>query len=217
MRLVLLTPDDSRSKYVEQFVSNDPSQVLHIEWKRLCDFLQRFEACSPQSVFGRLLYDFCEMIRDKISVRDYAGIIQKIAFGEKSSIFPDRYLGELATGVWTQWRTPKKYEKLDGTGRKLILYDAIRKAVTAEVEIKTVERTEEEQDYPWSNVFVHGSLRIYDEPVPLRHIESIESFAGFGKSRGAYRNVTHEQYRELTDYRIETGSARLTVRPRAAE
>src|SRR5438128_2673723 len=33
-RLVLLTPDDGRSSYIQQFLAIDPKQLLHLEWRK---------------------------------------------------------------------------------------------------------------------------------------------------------------------------------------
>ena len=40
---------------------------------------------------------------------DVSAVIVKIAFGDKSEVYPDRYLDEMRRGEWTRWNTPRKY------------------------------------------------------------------------------------------------------------
>jgi len=100
-------------------------------------------------------------------------------------------------GKWTKWNTPKRYKNLDGTGRKLLLYDKERKAITVEVEISEVEETSDEEDYPFTNWFAQDSIRVLERPIDAKIIESISGFENFTRERAPYRNLTHEQYREL--------------------
>ncbi|OPL13431.1 MAG: hypothetical protein AVO39_10620 [delta proteobacterium MLS_D] len=200
-RLVLLTPDDPKSKYIEDFVSIDPQLIVHAGWRPVYEFLENTVINRSPSVFGNLVSQFLERIHDTVFSQDQAGIIQKIDFGDRSEVYEDAYLAEMKAGQWTEWNTPREYKSLDGTGRKLMLYDHIRKAITVEVEIARVERTEREPRYPWTNVFASGTLHVLEEPIPVVHIRSIAGFENFGvhrKDRCAYRNITHEQYRELT-------------------
>ena len=129
--------------------------------------------------------------------QDFVAVIVKIAFGDNSGVYPDKYLNEMREGKWKNWRTPSKYKKLDGTGRKLLLYDRTRQAITLEVEISEVKKTDEYKEYPWSNKFAPGSLKVYKNPIEVANIEKIERFEKYRISRSAHRNLTHEQYRQL--------------------
>lgn len=95
---------------------------------------------------------------------------------------------------------PRQYKSLDGTGRKLLLYDGTRKELTVEAEIESVEHTSSKTDYPWTNKIVRGSMKFFNPPISLQRIRSLEHFQDFGvhrKDRGAFRNLTREQYRLL--------------------
>ena len=131
------------------------------------------------------------------------GIIQKIAFGDWAGVDPDTFLGEMRRGEWTAWNTPQKYEKLDGKGRKLMLYDRTREAIVAEVEIRKVEHTKNERDFPWTNFFAPDTLRVYpkSKQTPLGRILRIPGFENFGTGRSSHWNVTHEQYRQMKEQR----------------
>jgi len=199
-RLVLLTPDDSNSMYIRKFVEKDKNLILHLEWKRVYEFLEN--SVKKNKVFSELVGQFRERIKSRVFEEDFAGIIQKIKFGEKTEVDEKTYLTEMKTGKFsTQWNTPRQYKQLDGTGRKLMLYDGTQKGITVEVEIEKVEETGSDPLYPWSNVYARGTLRVLKSPIPLERIQSVPGFKNFGvyrKDRNAYRNITHEQYRELT-------------------
>lgn len=204
-KLILLTPDDSNSKYVDQFRALDSDHIIHLGWKRVYGFLSEFVGHNYQGVFAQLIRDFLDLIRNKVFEQDFVGIILKIDFGKKSEVYADQYLTEFEAGAWTCWRTPREYKSLDGTGRKLILYDRTRGGITTEVEIAKVSRTDEEQDYPWSNVFAPGTIRILRPTIPLEHIRGIKGLETFGvhrKDRNAFRKITHDQYRQLASYGI---------------
>jgi hypothetical protein len=199
-RLVLLTPDDGNSKYVSRFLSQDSQLLLHLGWKRVYEHLEAYLPATKGSVLAELIRQFLERIHQRVFEQDIAGIILKTDFGEKSGVFEDAYLQEFQADAWSTWNTPREYKNLDGTGRKLLLYDRTRKGVTAEVEIKKVELTNAEPDYPWTNEFEPGTLRVFSEPIPLSHIQTITGFENFGvykKDRSPYRNITHSQYRQL--------------------
>ena len=208
-RLVLLTPDDSGSQYIRQFVLLDETIILPLGWRRAYDFLERFINKETPTTFSELVSQFLGRIHDTIFAQDIAGIILKIAFGDKSGVHPQHYLDEMKAGVWKKWNTPREYKRLDGSGRKLMLYDRTRQGITAEVEIREVKRTDSEPDYPWTNVFAPGTLHIFEHPIPLSDIRKVQGFESFGlyrKDRSAFRNITHEKYRELTGQRSNTGS-----------
>ncbi len=111
---------------------------------------------------------------------DVSAVIVKIAFGDKSEVYPDRYLDEMRRGEWTRWNTPRIYKHLETKGNKLILYDSTRKALTLEVEIQEVKEQNDDPGYPWSNVFTPGTLKIYETPVSVESIRKINGFEKFG-------------------------------------
>jgi hypothetical protein len=115
-----------------------------------------------------------------------------------SEVDPETYLKQMKAKEWERWNTPRKYEKLDGTGRKLLLYDKTREAITVEVEIQSVSKTNESRSFPWTNVFVHDTLRVYRDVIPLDSILRIPGFENFKSGRSANWNVTREQYNQLT-------------------
>jgi len=197
-RLVLLTPDDTNSRYIDKFLTRDADLVIHIGWRRVFDFLSNsVESCDP-CFFSDVVRQFLERIRTMVFEQDFAGIIAKIQFGELSEVYEDKYLNEMNAGDWTQWNTPREYKKLDGTGRKLLLYDKTRNGITVEFEIDKVKRTDAEAGYPWTNIFAPGTLRFFEPPVSLNHIRSVSGLNSFGKGQSPYQNITHEQYRLLT-------------------
>lgn len=198
-RLVLLTPNDSNSMYIRKFVEKDKNLILHLEWKRVYEFLEN--SVKKNKVFSELVRQFLLLIRDTIFEQDFAGIIQKIDFSPKSGVNEKTYLSEMKPGgeLSTRWNTPRQYKQLDGTGRKLMLYDGTRNGITVEVEIEKVERTDSDPLYPWSNIYASGTLCFFEPPIPLSRIQSVKKFKGFGKGRSAFRNITHEQYQELTE------------------
>jgi hypothetical protein len=193
--LVMLTPDDSRSGYVNKFLDLDRTRVQHLQWKRVFTFLSDYEASNI--VLRSIITQYLETIKAVIFERDIVGIVAKVSFGEKSGVYADKYLDQMRNGEWTEWNTPRQYKSLDGTGRKLLLYDKNLRAISLEVEIGGVERTNQEAEYPWTNRFVPNTLRLFKTPIPVAKIETIDGFANFVHERAPYRNITHEQYRQL--------------------
>jgi hypothetical protein len=193
--LVLLTPDDSRSSYIQGFRAID-HRIRHLEWRHAYDLLE-----SPRDadiVFSALAHQFRAHIQKTIFKQDLAGGILKISFGKKSGLDAKTYLGDMPN--WTRWDSPRQYKNLDGTGRKLLLYDHTRKGLTVEAEIGSVAKTNSEPDYPWTNELVPGTMKLFDPPIPLEHIRTLENFQDFGvprKDRNAFRNLTRDQYRLL--------------------
>jgi hypothetical protein len=203
-RLVLLTPDDGNSTYIKEIRAKYKPAVLHLEWRKVYDYLDRSATSSPNEIYSMLVRQFLQQIHDCIFDQDFAGIIQKVAFGDKSQIYSDTFIDELrsgAKGEWTYWDTPQKYEKLDGTGRKLMFYDRTRRAIVAEVEVRKVERTNHSRDFPWTNRFAKGTLRVYrkGKRIPLSHILTVSGYENFTKAWSGHWNVTHEQYRLLME------------------
>lgn len=193
--VVLLTPDDSRSSYVRGYLDLDATRVKHLEWKRVYEYLSHYQ-CKTR-VLRAVIMHYLSTIKDMIFEQDIVGIISKISFGEHSGVYADRYLDEMRVGEWTKWNTPKKYKNLDGTGRKLLLYDKERKAITVEVEIVRVEEANDEQGYPFTNWFAMNTLKVLRSPISAEVVESVRGFENFTHERAPYRNITHEQYRLL--------------------
>lgn len=196
-KLILLTPDDSASQYVDQFVSLDPEQIQHLEWKTVYAFLDQSLVDKSKSVFVQLVQQFLERIRHRVFEQDIAGVIFKISFEKAADVGKATYIEEMARGDWTVWNTPRQCKLLDGKGRKLILYDHSRKALTVEVEIKSVKRTDEEEGFPWTNEFVPGTLRVFDPPIPVADVRALDAFKDFGKERSPYRKLTQQHYKQL--------------------
>jgi len=208
-RLVLLTPDDGNSEYIRQILSwhNRPKvrrrpKVLHLEWRKVYDYLGRSVRCGAPTTFSSLVRQFLDEIHDSIFEHDFVGIIQKVAFGDWADLHPETFIEDLesgARGKWRCWDTPQKYEKLDGKDRKLLLYDSKRKAIVAEAEIRKVKKTNHSRDFPWSNFIAPGKLRVYGKSkrIPLEHILTVPGYENFVRSWSGHWNVTHEQYRRL--------------------
>ena len=200
-RVVLLTPDDSDSQYVKQFRTKYRPGVLHLGWKAVYDYLNESLKDGKKTVFSELVRQFLERIEEQVFRYDYAGVVQKIQFGKKTQIYHETYRKEIME--WSAWDTPRTYEKLDGKGRKLLLYDSECEGITVEVEIKKVKHIPWERAFPSSNVFA-TKPKVFRTPIPLKRIRSISGFENFGKhrkDRNAYRNITREQYRQLTERR----------------
>lgn len=197
--LVLLTPDDSDSSYIRRFLAIDP-RIRHLEWRQAYELLESPDGRYADGVFSSLAQQFRDHIQETIFKQDLAGGILKISFGDQSGVYEDSYLSELKAFKWKTWNTPRQYKSLDGTGRKLLLYDGSRQGVTVEMEIGRVVETHSERDYPWSNEIVPGSIRFFDPAIPNERIRSLEYFQDFGvhrKDRNAFRNLTRAQYRLL--------------------
>jgi len=199
-RLVLLTPDDSNSRYIKEFLKLDSTRLLHLGWKQVYDSLLKSGRSPPSTAYTELVRQFLEQIKDMVFDQDLAGLILKIHFGADSGVYDDKYLMEMKAGQWKRWHTPRECKSLDGTGRKLMLYDRTRKGITVEVEIAKVKRSKRDRLFPWANIFAPSTLRCFEKPIGLSRIRNIKGFDDFGKhrkDRNAYRNITHEQYRQL--------------------
>ncbi len=198
-KLVLLTPDDPGSNDVKQFTQRDSNNILHLEWKKVYTFFHDY-AKDHQGLLSEIIRQYSEKIRDEILKKDYVGVIFTIAFNEVTEVREDTYQDEMRNGQWTDWKTPGKCKELDGKHRKLLLYDPVKKAITVEVEINKVEKTDEGGGFPYSNKFAPGSLDVYQNPIALENIRKIERFERFGIGQKVYRNLTHEQYKQLREF-----------------
>jgi hypothetical protein len=88
---------------------------------------------------------------------------------------------------------------LEGGGKKLILYDPVRRALTAEVEITDVELLKG-GDFPWRHNFDPGTVRVYRPPISVeqvRAVKGLENFSVYRKDRTSHRNLTNDQYLAL--------------------
>ncbi len=210
--LVLLTPDDGDSSYIKGFLSSKciksfcskdkDHRVTHLEWKLVHDYLKRAVARTRTTAFSRLVIQFLNQIHDRIFEQDFAGIIQKIAFGDDSEVYAetnDEHTGYLDDDLehWDQWNTPRRHDKLDGKGRKLLLYDPVRKAITAEFEIAKVEPKKWRGKFSCQNSIAPNTVEIYSQPIPLSHIKTIPGFRNFTRGMAGAWNVTREEYRLL--------------------
>jgi hypothetical protein len=196
--LVMLTPDDTNSNYIKDFLEMDTRHIKHLEWKKVFNFLSNYQ--TKNNVLKKIIEQYLETIKSMIFEQDIVGIIAKVAFGEKSGVYANKYLEEMKKGDSSQWNTPQQYKNLDGTGRKLLLYDKNLKAITVEVEISKSEKTNEELDYPWSNYFAQNTLVIMEPPIKIDDIQQLVGFEKFTKGQSPYRNLTHEQYKQLMKF-----------------
>jgi hypothetical protein len=198
-KLILLTPDDSTSGYInDKFVSLSPHTIIHLEWRKVYKYFTEYVSKSKDSTFCELIRDFIEITRKDIFDQDIAGIIAKIKFGPESGVCQDTYLDEVPT--WADWGTPRRYHWLDGTGRKLLLYDNQVKAITMEVEISKIEEGPVGDPYRFRNIFVPNSARKFNPPISLGEIRKLPKFEIYGvskKDRQPYRILTRDQYRQL--------------------
>ena len=207
-KLILLTPDDRHSEYIKTYISRDPNSLIHVGWKSVLGFLETFIDRKSKSILTELIQQFVDRIRENVLSQDMAGIVLKVDFGAKSGVDSSKYLNEVESGEWNYFNTPREYKMLDGTGRKMLLYDKTRQAITVEAEVQRVSRTDSEPDYPWTNEFVPGTVRVIDPPISLGVIRTVAGFENFGmhkKDRSPYRNLTHTQLDEMM--REHTGAS----------
>src|SRR3989344_5672617 len=120
-KLILLTPDSIGSHYINQFLKIEPNQITHINWNSAIQFLKEYK--TKDLLFSELVKEYIEEVKEEIFEQDISSVIVKISFGNNSGVYLEDYLEEFKNGEWTNWHTPKKYNELDGKGKKLILYD----------------------------------------------------------------------------------------------
>lgn len=198
-RLVMLSPDDSNSRYVREFIERDPELVCHLEWKAVYELLSGVEALGAQELFVLLVQQFLDRIQARVFERDHVGIIQTLRFGDDTEIYPDKYQEQLRSGELDHWNTPHEYKQLSGTRRKLLLYDPVVRGITVEVGVERVSEARKEEGFPWTNTFVPETIRFFEPPIGLDRIREVDGLHGFAKNQSPYRNLTHEQYRELDE------------------
>ena len=197
--LVLLTPDDSNSRYIQQFLAVHGDRVRHLNWRVVFDLLDAVSKERPNSVFGMLAKDFVDRIRTRVFECDHIGIIQTLRFGESTEVFADRYVEQLRTGAFQHWNTPREYKQLSGTRRKLLLYDPQVQAITVAVTIERVVQHEAEVDFPWRNTIVPNSTHVFEPPLGRDAIRRVPGLERFARGQSAYRTLTHEQFRALVE------------------
>tara|TARA_Y100000031_G_scaffold157028_1_gene215138 strand:+ start:790 stop:1725 length:936 start_codon:yes stop_codon:yes gene_type:complete len=197
-KIILLTPDSIGSHYINQFLKIAPNQIIHINWNSAISYLREYKSNNP--LFSELVKEYIEEVKEEIFEQDISSVIVKINFGDKSGVYPEDYLDEFYNGEWENWHTPKKYNELDGKGKKLILYDK-NKGLVLEVEIEKVRKIPNRAAYPWSNKFVKDSLKIYKKSIPLQKIKKIpdinNKFKNFDRCSTSHWNLTREQYQGL--------------------
>ena len=183
----------------DEFVAINSSRIRHVSWRQVHNFIEGFVTKGNGGLFSDMLSQFATYLYDGILLNDLAGVIMKMSFGKKSGVDNDTYIQDILSGegIGRQWNTPRKYRELDGTGRKLLLYDKIRRAITVEVEIESVEQTGAASEFPWANIYKPGTLCVLDPPIPLSRICSISSLEHLHTGRSPYRLITHDEYQCL--------------------
>lgn len=131
----------------------------------------------------------------------FCGIVQKLSFGARTGIYQEEYIENLKR--WAEsgrsWNTKIGYAALEGQGKKLLLYDPVIKGIRVEFEVLRVENSKQEPDFPWSNYIAPGSVKEYDETIPLDAIVLIPGLEGL-RSRPSMVNLTAIQYQQLLSY-----------------
>jgi len=195
-RVVLLTPDDGRSRYVQEIVKKYTPHVAHLEWRNVYTFLEK--ESSGVGTFSELVNQFLQRIKEKVFEQDFAGAITKIAF-DYGQVDRDGYLDDFRKNQrGDAWNLPSQIKQLDGTHRKLLFYDN-RRGITAEVEVKGMRIDRRNREFPCYYVFADRPT-VFEHPIPLQHIRQVPGFENFGlyrKDRSPYRNITREQYAQL--------------------
>jgi hypothetical protein len=130
------------------------------------------------------------------------GIILKVSFGATSEIYPDTYLEELHVRAVSgkPWNLPSMPKVLEGGGKKVLLYDKVRKGITAEFVVARIVKTDLEEMYPWSCYLKSNSVRVFEPLLDAQMIGSIEGLKTLVTGRPPYRNVSGAQYDQLTNY-----------------
>ena len=178
-KLILLTPDNSGSCYVDKFIEINNKLITHLSWKKVYEYFDKLKHSQNKSIlFNGLVQEFLDLIKQKVFESDYVGGILKIDFGDESGIYSDTYLEEIRNHKWKNvpFHTPQQHHVLDGTGRKLLLYDKERFKITIEAEIEEVyedkRRDKRKTKYIYANKF-KGDPKILEKPIPLNKILKI--------------------------------------------
>ena len=153
--------------------------ITHLSWKKVYEYFDKLKHSQNKSIlFNGLVQEFLDLIKQKVFESDYVGGILKIDFGDESGIYSDTYLEEIRNHKWKNvpFHTPQQHHVLDGTGRKLLLYDKERFKITIEAEIEEVyedkRRDKRKTKYIYANKF-KGDPKILEKPIPLNKILKI--------------------------------------------
>ena len=127
-------------------------------------------------------------------MNDVVGKIAYIDFGPRSRVYADSYLEEFRRGEWDEWGTPSDYLNGNENGI-LMLYDKTRNGITLELRVSKIRY--EEGHYGYRNQFEPEGISIYDPPIYIEIINSIDGFVNFGSISTPKWNLTRDQYEEL--------------------
>jgi len=87
--------------------------------------------------------------------------------------------------------------KMGVTFRRAVLYDAEVRGITVEVIVERVSEARRAEGFPWTNTFVPETLRFFDPPIGREELRRVDGLHSFARNQSPYRNLTHQQYREL--------------------
>jgi hypothetical protein len=214
-RLVLLTPDNPNSECVKNCIAHcapkcvdlglDPKKtVVHLRWKSVYDYLDRFGKNVNDSVFVRLVDEYLAVIRETIISQDYVGIIYKAAFNDKT----DLHSVDDIAAVFKQplgWGMPKPKAELESderNPRKLLIYSGnagTPKAIYYEAQVQGHWVDNEcDPGFPCRYRIKLGSVMRFDPPIPLSKIRDIPTLENMGTLRGHVR-LRSDVYEELVN------------------
>jgi|GEM_PF-1402430 len=192
--LVLLTPDDGRSKYILGILRKHGKRVAHVDWNRVYHRLERVKD-GAKGVVHELVRQYVDEIRGCILEHDFKGVLLKVRFGERSGLSSKTLIPTLRDEDY--WHTPRRYDKLDGGERKLLLYDPEKAAIVAEAEIREITREPYRRRFPWKNRFKPGTRRIFRNGIDLETIQTVPGLENFGSGRTGAWLLTGQQYQML--------------------
>ena len=193
--LVLLTPDDSRSKYILDILRKHGKRVAHVDWNRVYHCLDSMAKDSAKGVVHQLVRQYVDEIRECILEHDFKGVLLKVRFGERSDLSSEKLIPTLRNEDY--WHTPRRYDKLDGGERKLLLYDPEKAAIVAEAEIQEITREPYRRRFPWKNRFKPGTRRILRKGIDIETIQTVPGLENFRSGRTGAWLLTGQQYQML--------------------
>ena len=209
-KLVLLTPDDRDSRFVKDLLAIEPEMLLPLQWKEVFKHFQGEREHLKAGVFGELIGQYLDFIKQRIFEQDCVGYIMKMRFDTRDTgtgLTEDRYI-EHITAKDASWGLAKEHKELKTPRRRLLLFDPKKQAITVEMEIERTEKrpdTEKppdtEKGYPFRNVIKAGSQMRFDPPILVRSIEECGGKLRNFKKRGArtaYWRLLARQYDQLT-------------------
>ena len=173
-KLVVLTPDDTGGDFIQRIINVNPQFIIHLRWTQVRDSFVKQSARWKDSVLGKLIEEYTDVITETIENQDYIGIIQKVAFNEKTGLkCPEDCREQLMHSAG--WGLPKKRKELngEGRGRKLLIYSSTPKAVLYEAEVVGCnEDKQNEPNFPWRYQIRFGSVVEFDPPIPLTEMRN---------------------------------------------